>query len=86
MNADEKLARKALAKVGLPRDVKAFKIDLGLDSTGDPAMWIWLDVINADRPTLAKIARLRSFSDKVSRTLIDQGVTHWPYIRLRAAA
>ena len=86
MDADEKLARKTLAKLGLPRDVKAYGIELGLDSTGDPALWIWLDVTNADRPTSAKVTRLRNFSDKISRTLLDEGVSRWPYVRLRAAA
>lgn len=86
MDADEKLARKTLAKMDLPKDVKAYGIELGLDSTGDPALWIWLDVANADRPTSARVTRLRNFSDRISRALLDEGVSRWPYVRLRAAA
>lgn len=86
MDADEKLARKTLAKLGLPRDVKAYGIELGLDSTGDPALWIWLDVADAHEPTSAMITRLRKFKDKVYRTLLDEGVSRWPYVRLREAA
>jgi len=67
-----------------PRAVKGFEVEFGLDSTGDPAVWIWLMVDDDISPSAEKIAELGRFRRDLRARLVGAGLSRWPYVRFRA--
>ena len=66
---------------GTSADVHPF----GTDATGDPAVTIWLTVIDDDDASDATIREIRGFIDAAKNELHDLGLRHWPYFRFRPA-
>ena len=81
----EKVVQEMLASPGRPVDIKQFKVELGEDSSGEPAIWVWLDVA-PDAQSKGQVSVLRNFGDALRDTVIAKGVSLWPYVRFREAA
>jgi len=78
--------RSALENLRLPKSVLTWNCELGADSTGDPAVWVWVFVDDqaaheTDFPEMAA-----EIERKVREALAAAGITRWPYVRFRAAA
>ena len=76
---------------GLPRGVDDWRVELGSDATGDPAVWVWLsvkdDVLDKmDSKTRESIRGIVTSS--IQKKLIGQYGTSipWVYVRFRGAS
>ncbi len=62
-----------------------FDYEVGVDSTGDPAVWIWFivndDVEVSDERTRDQLSRLRTL---IRIKFHEAGIERWPYISLRS--
>jgi hypothetical protein len=67
-----------------PAAIKGYEVAFGVDSTGDPAVRIWLDVDDDLDPPEAKIKELGRFRRGIETTLLEAGLSHWPYVSYRA--
>jgi hypothetical protein len=67
-----------------PAAVKGFEVAFGVDSTGDPAVRIWLDVDDDINPPDDKIKELSRFDLALESDLIEAGLSHWPYVGYRS--
>ena len=66
-----------------PPAVKGFELEFGEDSTGDPAVWVWLMIDDDVSPSAEKIRELGYFSRDLQSAIIDAGLSRWPYVRFR---
>jgi hypothetical protein len=64
--------------------VPSFDFQIGDDSTGDPAVWVWLvldDGVNVEAAqTRARLDQLRG---QIHESLRRAGITRWPYVRMQ---
>jgi hypothetical protein len=67
-----------------PGAIKAYEVAFGVDSTGDPAVRVWLDVDDDVSPSEAKIKELSRFGRDLETSLVEAGLSHWPYVSYRA--
>jgi hypothetical protein len=70
----------------LPAWVKELRFETGNDASGDPALWIWVEVedVAAKKDVLtANFEQVRELLEGAVRSL---GVERWPYIRLRTVS
>ncbi|MBI3709287.1 MAG: hypothetical protein HY246_16665 [Proteobacteria bacterium] len=68
----------------LPAGVKNYEIELGEDSTGQPAMWIWFLVESSFQPTKETLDRLNDLARSFKATIFKAGIDRVPYVRLRS--
>jgi hypothetical protein len=80
------IVRGIVNKWQIPANVRAVDFDFGEDSTGDPAVWIWLTVDDELQPSRQSIAGLSQFVTDIRSDLLRAGLRHWPYVRFRPAA
>jgi hypothetical protein len=83
---EKQKAEQIIADTPLMDGIEGISVELGDDHTGDPAMWVVFHLrkdLNADD---AWIRRFNIFSGQLGMTLIDNGLTRFPYPRLRRAA
>jgi hypothetical protein len=73
-------------KRALPESVRTFKIEFGTDSTGDPAVTIWLIVDDDPNPPKRVLDQTTKFVREAEHDLLDLGLHHWPYIRFSLAS
>jgi hypothetical protein len=66
-----------------PAAIKGYEVAFGVDSTGDPAVRIWLDVDDDLDPPEAKIKELGRFDRALESALLEAGLSHWPYVAYR---
>lgn len=83
---EAKIVRDVVRKWHLPSNVRGFDVEFGEDSSGDPAVWIWLTIKDELKPSAQSISNLNDFVTKVRSDLLRRGLTHWPYVRYRRAA
>lgn len=86
---DVKLARQAVKRLRAKTKVSQVKvesIELGQDSTGDPAMWIHIALKGRVPPTSPEARRVGEFMRGVRNDLLDRGVTFRPHFRTREIA
>jgi hypothetical protein len=67
-----------------PAAVKGYELEFGEDSTGDPAVWIWLAIDDDVRPSAEKIQELGEFRRDVQSAILDAHLSRWPYVGFRA--
>jgi hypothetical protein len=70
-----------ISKRPLPESVQAFKVEFGTDSTGDPAVTIWLIVDDDPNPPKRVLEQTTRFVRETESDLLNLGLRHWPYIR-----
>ena len=82
LEGDEALVAKALKEAGKPADVLGVSYEAGEDADGEPSIWIWLSTQPDVNPSPDRIKRLTDYSISIRDWLLDNGVKHWPYIRI----
>ncbi len=65
-----------------PPHVKKYRVEIGEDHTGDPALWIYLGVTKDNSPSRQKVVALRKFADEVERQVLAKKLSRWPYVRI----
>jgi len=87
MSADDADAvRNIVAGLDLPDGLRSFAVELGDDSTGDPAVWIAFFVEDDLKPSKKKIDELNRVSDLVTSLLLREVPQRWPYVVFREPA
>jgi len=78
--------RDALESVQFPEFVLSWDFELGEDSTGDPAVWVWVIVRDdaADRPDFTKVST--GVEWKIREAFVAKGLGRWPFVRFRTAS
>lgn len=81
--SDQEQIDAALAAIDRPPFVKEIRYALDTDSTGDPAVLIWVilrdDIADSDE-ILEHVEPVRS---TIVQALSDAGIDRWPYLRYR---
>ncbi len=83
---DEDRIRAVIAKRKLPESVNGFSIEFGTDSTGDPAVTVWLTVEGDPNPPRRVLDQTTKFVRETERDLMDLGLRHGPCARGGGAA
>jgi hypothetical protein len=75
-----------LRQMKLPETVVDLKHEFGIDSSGEPAVWIWVVLQDAvaGRPTF--FSETQEIRERIKSVLRREGVRRWPYIRFRTAS
>lgn len=72
---------EVVREIAQPEGFGTFHIRYGEDSTGDPAVWVWI-MLRPDQPTdKDSIGTLVSLRNRVKAALLDAGIQRIPYIR-----
>jgi hypothetical protein len=78
--------RRIVMSLKFPTGVLTWEFEIGADSTGDPALWLWIIVDDA----VADDGEFPRFSadiqDRIRRALRERRIERWPYIRFRTAS
>ena len=83
---EEDRIRAVIAKRKLPESVSGFRIEFGTDSTGDPAVTVWLTVDSDPNPPRHVLDQTTKFVRETERDLMKLGLRHWPFVRFGLAA
>ncbi len=83
--AEAQKVRQVIQKRPLPASVQNFKLEFGTDSTGDPAVTIWLVIDDDPNPSKQILDEVTRYVGETENDLIDLGLRHWPYIRFSPA-
>jgi len=83
--AEAEQIRELVQKAAEPEGFPAFELSFGEDSTGDPAVWIWFLIENADEATTSRLKAMRRLRERVQTTLFEHQIGRIPYIRYREA-
>lgn len=78
--------RGALKEVHFPSVVETWDYEFGRDSSGDPAVWIWVlvDDVAADDATFTdNTVRLRR---EIHQAIQRAGLDRWPFVRFRTVS
>ena len=78
--------RRVMEKRPLPESVRGFKVEFGTDSTGDPAVTIWLIVDDDPNPPKRILDQTTRFVRETENDLMGLGLRYWPYIRFSPAS
>lgn len=81
---EEQLIADVIKSIKLPAEVTSVDYAFADDSTGVPAVWVNLHVAADSAPTEAKVRELSKLRKAVSRLLLDNNVSRWPYVQLVA--
>ena len=64
----------------LPTEVRGWRVEVGLDATDDPAVWIWA-LVERDDAAPQALRQLKDMARKAVRDTTDL----WPYVLIRGA-
>lgn len=78
--------QEALQRIKYPNFVRNFEFELRTDSTGDPAVWVWVFVDDsaAQREEFTEMGS--EVEERIRNALSEAGITRWPYVRFRTPA
>jgi hypothetical protein len=77
--------RRIIVSLDLPPEVLTFEVEIGDDSTGDPALWLWI-IVDDDVANDAEFPKLSAnIQDRIRHALRKADIERWPYIRFRTA-
>lgn len=83
LDQESDIIRRIISSLGLPEGVLTWEFEIGLDSTNDPALWLWIIVDDA----VARSSEFPEFSaavqNRIRRALRERQIERWPYIRFR---
>lgn len=63
--------------------IERIEITEGLDSTGDPALYIWVLLANDVPAKLITLKTVRPLEQAVVRHIFQRGDTRWPYVHFQ---
>jgi len=66
-----------------PSGVETWNAELGEDSGGEPAVWVWFHFKDEDGISQDKIHELTDFVQSVRSELLDANIDRWPYVGFR---
>lgn len=69
-----------------PDWVKDLRIESGFDSTGDSAIWIWVEIADEAANNRDLLKNYTSVQELLRRELKSIGEARWPYIRIRTVS
>jgi hypothetical protein len=75
--------RTAMKAVNLPDSVQTWDYEFGRDSSGDPAVWIWIVVDDEAAVDVTFTAATTRLQRDIHRALQRAGLDRWPYVRFR---
>lgn len=70
----------------LPAWVRDLRVETGLDASGDPAAWVWVEMEDAattDEGFSRRIRQVKSLLENALRTISPD---RWPYVRFRTVS
>jgi hypothetical protein len=79
---DERVVRSLLDTM---RPEFAYRIEVGLDHSGDRALWVIFSIPPKMAKSNAAAEKMRVLADRVQRTALDAKIRRWPYVRFEAA-
>jgi hypothetical protein len=85
IEADAKVVEDVLAVHPLPRSVRDRSFEFGEDSTGDPALRVWLIVDNELNPKPEDVEARHQYARELRSDLLTRSLFHWPYVGFRSA-
>lgn len=83
---DAAIIKRLLKRHVRPRAIKKVEVELGSDSTGAPAAWIYFFIDDDVSPSAKKMSELSKFAEAVRDDILKEGLEHWPYVRFRESA
>lgn len=78
--------RQVLDGFPLPPEIADVTIEMGNDSTGDPALWLHFNLKTEIQIKGEQITRLSRFIGEVQSSLLQSGISRFPYAYLDEAA
>ena len=78
--------RRIIERRPLPESVRDFRIEFGTDSTGDPAVTIWLIVDDDPNPPKRVLDQTTKFVRETEADLMQLRLHHWPFVRFALAS
>lgn len=80
---DAESIKAQIAALPAPFEINGVDLEFGLDSTGDPAMWIYLHV--EDNESWDFAAELARYAQTVELAILAQNDGRvWPYVHFRS--
>ena len=79
---DAALVKEVLDGIDFPRDLKRFDVELADDSSGEPAVWIYLHITRDDHPSAVKIRQLAAVGRVIEEKLMDKHIGRFPYVQV----
>ena len=61
-------------------------VELGEDSTDQPAVWIWLLIDPRSKLTKSELGHINELASSIKTEIFETNVQRQPYVRLRTAA
>lgn len=84
-DGEAKQIREALEGIKFPQFVLNWEFELGPDSTGEPAVWVWVIVDDAAGEEEGFTKAALKLEEQIREALLAAGVARWPYVRFRTA-
>jgi hypothetical protein len=81
----QRLVRSVVKKRRLP-SVIGSEVELGEDSTDQPAVWIWLKIDPRSELTRSQLGQINELSRSIKREIFQKDFRRQPYVGLRTAA
>ena len=66
--------------------VRSYEVEFREDHAGEPAVYVTLRTSKPDDAEPKRIKRILQFWNEVSREILEQDPTHFPYVKLSGAA
>jgi hypothetical protein len=85
-DAARKRVTDALSKLRLPDDVVAIQYELALDSSGDPAVRLWVIVKDEAAQRKSFPEEAAKIQDQIMEVFVRTGVERWPYVSFRTTS
>jgi hypothetical protein len=70
----------------LPDWVRELRVETGHDASGDPALWVWVEVDDAastDAGFTMSVKQIKTLLENAVRTISPD---RWPYVRFRTVS
>lgn len=72
--------KRAIDEGRLPKQIRPeFTLEFGEDSSGDPAVWIWLPT-DAQRASKADGKQAADLTKSIQKAVLGSPVRFWPYV------
>jgi len=70
----------------LPDWVLNLQFETGEDASGDPAIWIWVEMKDSAAEKDVFSSHIREVRRIITESVRHLGIEHWPYVRFRTAS
>jgi len=70
----------------LPGYVRGLRFETGEDASGEPALWIWVELDDEAVEASDFSEKTKLVRDTIVRAVAEQAVGRWPYVRFESAS